>query len=74
MNPAPPDKPAAGASETPLNPSLKASHDDSYGADQSGTDPMASVSVPEHQKSVWPMVWAVSTIVCVVITLLLVLF
>ena len=61
-----PEQPQSGC--TPLNPALKRGIDASHGTEFRGTDPMHSVSVkdPEEGRS-WPLVWAVVTIVCVLI-------
>ena len=57
----------------PLNPALKQERDASYGPDQSGTDPMETVSVKKDEGTAWPMIWAVVTIVCVIIAIVLLL-
>lgn len=59
--------------DAPLNPALKPERDATYGPDQQGTDPMASVSVQKDEGRAWPMIWAVVTIVCVIIAILLLL-
>lgn len=64
-------RPPHAADGAPLNPALKQVHDASYGPDQSGTDPMASVSVKKNEGTAWPMIWAVTTIVCVIIAIAL---
>lgn len=58
----------------PLNPALKQVHDSTYGPDQSGTDPMDTVSVQKDEGRSWPMIWAVTTIACVIIALFLIVF
>ncbi|WP_444893773.1 hypothetical protein ACJJIW_18230 [Microbulbifer sp. JMSA004] len=54
-----------------LNPDLHAVRDDTYGPDQEGHDPMESVSVKPEKKRLWPMVWAIVTIACVLIAVFL---
>lgn len=71
MNAKRPDRPPHSADDAPLNPALKKVHDETYGPDHSGTDPMASVSVQKDEGTAWPMIWAVTTIVCVVIAIAL---
>lgn len=56
-----------------LNPALKQEHDSSYGPDQNGTDPMETVSVKKDEGRAWPLIWAVVTIACVIIAILLLL-
>ncbi|MFA0813302.1 hypothetical protein [Microbulbifer epialgicus] len=57
--------------DTHLNPDLHAEHDDTYGPDQEGHDPMESVSVKPEKKHLWPLVWVIVTIACVLITIFL---
>ena len=71
MSNEPADRPQHAADAAPLNPALKQGHDASYGPDQMGTDPMASVSVQKPEGTGWPMIWAVTTIVCVIIAIAL---
>ncbi|WP_295801904.1 hypothetical protein [uncultured Microbulbifer sp.] len=52
-----------------LNPDLHAVHDDTYGPDQQGHDPMENVHVTTRKSSGWPLVWAFVVIACVLITL-----
>lgn len=66
-----PDRPPHSADDAPLNPALKKAHDETYGPDHRGTDPMDSVSVQKDEGTAWPMIWAVTTIVCVVIAIVL---
>lgn len=58
----------------PLNPALKQGHDSTYGPDQTGTDPMETVSVKKDEGTAWPMIWAVVTIACVIIAIVLLVF
>lgn len=74
MSTTPPAKPPQDTDSAPLNPALKQAHDDTYGRDQSGTDPMDSVSVQKEEGTAWPMIWAVTTIVCVIIAVMLLIF
>jgi hypothetical protein len=62
------------ADSAPLNPALKQTRDATYGPDQSGTDPMSSVSVKKDEGTAWPMIWAVTTIIGVIIAIYLVVF
>lgn len=71
MSTIPPARPPHAADDAPLNPALKQAHDPTYGPDQSGTDPMDTVSVQKDDGASWPMIWAVVTIACVVITIVL---
>lgn len=63
------EKPGAG--DAPLNPALKSEQDASYGPDYQGTDFMESVSVKKEEGRAWPMIWLVSFIVCVLVTVLI---
>ncbi|GAA5523674.1 hypothetical protein Maes01_00223 [Microbulbifer aestuariivivens] len=54
-----------------LNPDLHAVHDDTYGPDQEGHDPMETVSVTPAKNRFWPRVWAIVTIVCILIAIFL---
>lgn len=58
-------------SEVPgVRPDLKKSIDPSYDASQEGSTPLASVSVDQcEERSVWPIVWAVTTIVMVLLAI-----
>lgn len=62
------------ADKAPLNPALKQRHDDTYGPDQKGTDPMDTVSVKKDEGRVWPLIWAAVTIACVIIAIILLFF
>jgi hypothetical protein len=72
MSATPPPEERHAADDAPLNPALKQGHDPSYGPDQSGADPMDSVSVKKDEGKAWPMIWAVTTIVCVLIAIALI--
>lgn len=74
MDKAAPAKPPHGSDNATLNPALKQVHDATYGPDQSGTNPMDKVSVQKEEGAAWPMIWAVVTIACVIITIALVFF
>lgn len=75
MNTTPPDRaPQDADDDTPLNPHLKRAQDDTYGPDQSGTDPMESVSVQKDEGKAWPIIWAAVTIFCLIVAALLLLF
>ena len=67
----PPTRAPHPADNAPLNPALKQVHDATYGPDQSGTDPMDTVSIKKEEGKSWPMIWAVTTIVCVIIAIVL---
>lgn len=71
MSRTPRAEPSHEAESAPLNPSLKQVRDESYGPDHEGRDPMDSVSVKKDEGAVWPMIWAVVTILCVLITIVL---
>ncbi len=66
--------PASPQDDAPLNPAMKKVHDDTYGPDHEGTDPMDSVSVQKEEGLWWPAIWAVTTIVGVIIALILIFF
>jgi hypothetical protein len=74
MSAKPPVTPPHVADGAPLNPALKQVHDPSYGPDQTGTDPMDTISVQKDEGRSWPMIWAVTTIVCVIIAIALIIF
>jgi hypothetical protein len=63
------EKPRDGAA--PLNPALKSERDPDYGPDYQGTDFMETVSVKKEEGRAWPMIWLVSFIVCVLVTVLI---
>lgn len=71
MSTTPPVQPSSDTDSAPLNPALKQVHDASYGPDQKGTDPMATVSVKKEEGTFWPMIWLVVTILCILITIFL---
>jgi hypothetical protein len=74
MSATPPPRGPHAADDAPLNPALKREHDPSYGPDQSGADPMDTVSVKKDEGAAWPMIWAVTTIVCVIVAIVLIAF
>lgn len=58
---------------TPLNPALRKVHDDSYGEEHTGTDPMETVSKRRGgDGGPWPLIWAAVVILCVVATIILI--
>ena len=61
-----PEAPQPG--EPALNPALQKNVDASHGTEFEGTDPMRTVSVqnPDEGRS-WPAIWAIVTIICVVV-------
>ena len=63
-----PEDPTTRAS---LNPALKQGHAGDYGADQQGRDPMETVSVRKPEGTAWPIIWALTVIGGVLITLAL---
>jgi len=69
-----PARPPQAPDDAPLNPALKQVYDSSYGPGQNGTDPMDThtVSVQKDEGSAWPMIWAVTTIVCDIIAMVLI--
>jgi hypothetical protein len=49
---------------------MRKSIDPSYDASQEGSTPLATVSVKKHEeRSVWPIIWAVTTIVMVLLAI-----
>lgn len=62
-----------GAKTVPdVNPQLKQHTDQDYDAEQDGSVPLETVSVRQtDEREVWPMIWAVSAIVMVLIALYL---
>jgi hypothetical protein len=74
MSTVPPPQPSPGPDDTPLNPALKQVRDETYGPDHQGVDPMATVSVKKDEGAYWPIIWAVVTIICVVVAIVLIVF
>lgn len=74
MTTKPPDRPVSASDAAPLNPAMKQVHDGTYGPDQSGTDPMETVSVKKDEGGYWPAIWAGTAIIGVVIALILLVF
>lgn len=72
MNTRPPADPARESESASLNPSLKRAHDETYGPDQQGTDPLETISVKKDEGTAWPIIWASVTIICVLIALVLI--
>ncbi len=64
--------PSDPAEPETLNPDLKQGHDGDYAEDQHGSTPMDTISVKKNGAAVWPVIWAVVTIVLVAITLFLI--
>ena len=55
-----------------VNPAMKKSVDPSYHPDQHGSVPLETVSVKKtDERNPWPAIWAVTTIVMVLIALYL---
>ncbi|SEA50096.1 hypothetical protein [Microbulbifer marinus] len=54
-----------------LNPDLHAERDDTYGPDQQGHDPMDNVSVKPEKHRAWPLIWAIVTVLCILMALYL---
>ncbi|MDX9875615.1 MAG: hypothetical protein RBS88_11935 [Spongiibacteraceae bacterium] len=71
MQEEPAKSPAAQSGDAPLNQSLKREHDPNYGPAYQGTDFIESISVKKEGGRVWPMIWLVAFILCVVITIVL---
>lgn len=65
--PSKPPKPKADA----LNPDLKRGHDPTFDEGFNGSTPLDTISVKKNGPAIWPVIWAVSTIVLVAITLYL---
>ena len=57
---------------TGLNPELARSHDRTYAEEQHGSTPLDTVSVKPQGPAVWPVIWAVTVVVLVAITLFLI--
>lgn len=56
-----------------VDPRLTERRDPDYRESQDGSVPLDTVSVtPEQERSVWPMIWAATVIVAVLVTLYLV--
>lgn len=73
MSKTPTSTPEPPSGDAPLNPALKRVHDATYGPDQEGTDPMATISVKKEEGAAWPMIWAVVTLLCILVTIALLL-
>ncbi len=56
-----------------INPSMRRGVDTEFTEAQHGSEPMETVSVKHRGPEVWPIIWAVVTIVLVLITLWLIL-
>lgn len=67
-DPSPPDN----SEPEGLNPELKRGHDASYAEGQHGSTPLDTISVSKQGPAVWPVIWAVVTVLLVAITLFLV--
>lgn len=67
-DPAPP----RDSEPTGLNPELARSHDETYAEDQHGSTPLDTVSVKPQGPAVWPVIWAVTFVVLVAVTLFLI--
>ena len=74
MGTKPSGKSTKEADAAPLNPALRSGVDTTYGADHQGTDPMHTVSVQKDEGTAWPMIWAITVIVCIIITIALLVF
>lgn len=57
---------------TGLNPDLTQSRDETYAEDQHGSTPLDTVSVKPQGPAVWPVIWAMTFVVLVAITLFLI--
>lgn len=68
----PDEKTKPGAPGPGLNPELHREVDRGYSEADHGSDPMAKVSVKRRGPEVWPVIWAVVTILLVLLTLWLV--
>ncbi|SFS89051.1 hypothetical protein [Brevundimonas viscosa] len=64
--------PPRDAEPTGLNPDLTQSRDETYAEDQHGSTPLDTVSVKPQGPAVWPVIWAVTFVVLVAITLFLI--
>jgi hypothetical protein len=74
MSTVPQSKPNLAPDDAPLNPALKQVRDETYGPDQEGSDPMATVSVTKDEGRYWPVIWAAVTIICVIVAIVLIVF
>ena len=54
-----------------LNPDLKRGHDATFDEGLNGSTPLDTISVKKNGPAVWPIIWAVATIILVAITLYL---
>ena len=55
-----------------LNPALKQGEDGDYAEANNGSTPLDTISVKKAGPAVWPLIWAVTTIALVAITLFLI--
>lgn len=70
----PSTKPPREASEAPLNPALTKEVDKTFTPDQDGSDPLETISVKKDEGAAWPLIWAIVTIACVIIALVIFIF
>ena len=68
----PTGSPSAPAHPETLNPDLKQGNDGDYADANNGSTPMDTISVKKSGDAVWPVIWAVVTLVLVAITLFLI--
>lgn len=74
MSTVPPPQPGPAPDDAPLNPALKKVRDGTYGPDHEGRDPMETVSIKKDEGGYWPAVWAITTIICVIVAIVLIVF
>ncbi|MCV0416549.1 MAG: hypothetical protein K5831_16930 [Brevundimonas sp.] len=55
-----------------LNPELRQGRDGDYAEANNGSTPLDTISVKKAGPAVWPVIWAVTTIVLVAVTLFLI--
>lgn len=68
-----PDPSALKAGEPKgINPEIKKAHDSRYSEDQHGSAPLDTVSVGNQGPAVWPVIWALATLILAAITLFLI--
>ncbi len=60
--------------DAPLNPALNKEVDKTFTPDQDGSDPLETISVKKDEGAAWPLIWAIVTIACVIIALVIFIF
>lgn len=70
----PSTKPSQSAGGAPLNPALKQEVDKTFTPDQDGSTPLETISVKKDEGTAWPFIWAIVTIVCLLVALVIFIF